>query len=275
MYIISIVMKKFFFTLFILLIIGGAGFFFGWVQFAVPPLSYGVIKSKTYGVDPTLVRSGEFRWVWFKLIPTNVKIAVFKLQPVRYNMNFNSSLPSGASYASFAGVGADFSWELRAVLSFSINPDRLVSLTIQHGLENQGDLDAYQQDIAKNIEVIIVRTLTSSQIDSQRLENILSGNQDIELEREIGRAHPEIQDFSFTIQSARFPDFILYRQVRLMYEEFLNKQREIVASGFGQRADHLIASRLRIEELERYGDLLTRFPILLEYLELESKLPSE
>jgi hypothetical protein len=194
---------------------------------------------------------------------------------VRFNLNFNSSLPSGESYASFAGLGADFSWELRAAISFSINPDMLISLASKHGLENQADLSAYEQDIAKNIEVIILHTLTSGQTDSQRLENILSGNKDMELEREISREYPEIQDYSFTLQSAKFPDFVLYRQVRLMYEEFLSKQREIVASGFGQRADHIIASHLRIEELERYGDLLTRFPILLNYLTIEKDTRAE
>nr|AGS52985.1 hypothetical protein [uncultured bacterium contig00030] len=267
-------MKKFFFTLLILLILGGAAFFFGWVQFAVPPGSYGVITSKTHGVDPLLVRSGEFRWLWYKLIPTNVKIAVFNLEPVHLNVNFNNTLPSGDSYASFAGIGgADFSWDLRSSISFNINPDMLVQLASQHNLSDQHALDAYIQNLAANIEVNIMRILDTNEIDNSRLENILSGNHDTELEREIAGLFPEIRDFTFTVQSAKVPDFILYRQVRLLYEEFLSKQREVITMGFGARAETHITAQLKLDELERYGELLTKYPVLLDYLTLENIKP--
>ena len=265
-------MRKFLVTLFILVILGAAGFFFGWAQFAVPPGSYGIITSKTYGVDPTPVRSGEFRWVWFKLIPTNVKIPVFHLEQEKFTINFNSSLPSGDSYAAFAGMPADFSWELKASLSFSIKPESLASLVELHNITSQEDLRNFMQDIAKNAEIIILRNMASWETDSVRLEKILSGSQDMELEREILKRFPEICDFSFVVQTAKFPDFILYRQVRLLYEEFLSKQREYVSSSFGKRAEYHIEAQLRFDELERYGEMLTKYPVLLEYLLLEKQI---
>ena len=262
-------MKKFFITLIILLILGGAVFLLGWAQLKVPPGSYGVINSKTHGVDPLPVRSGEFRWVWYKLIPTNVNIAVFRLDLEKFPVNFSSSLPSGDIYSAFAGLGADFSWEIKAVMSFSIDPDSLIKTVSKHNITDQESLDAYLQGIAQNIEVSILSTLTSGETDAIRLEKILSGSPDAEMEREIAGRFPEIRDFSFIIQSARFPDFILYRQVRLLYEEFLAKQREYVASAFGRNAEIHIEGRLRFDELERYGELLTKYPVLLEYLTLE------
>jgi len=45
-------MKKFLAGLIVLVVLGGVVFFFGWVQLAVPPGSYGVLRSKTHGVDP-------------------------------------------------------------------------------------------------------------------------------------------------------------------------------------------------------------------------------
>jgi len=259
-------MKKFFITLFIIAALGAAVFFFGWVQFSVPPGSYGVISSKTHGVDPELVRSGEIRWVWYKLIPTNVQIAVFRLDPVKFHVDFNSVLPSGASYASFAGLGADFSWELKGEIAFNIDPGALVSIVSKSNLSGQEDLDAYSQDIARNIEVIILRVLSSAETDNLRLERILAGNTDTEMENEIKNQYPQIRDFSFVIQSAKYPDFILYRQVRLLYEEFLVKQREYVSAAFGRRAENHIEIQFRFDELERYGELLTKYPVLLEYL---------
>ncbi|MDR1839937.1 MAG: hypothetical protein LBQ93_10195 [Treponema sp.] len=260
-------MKKFFSTIFFLAVLGGIVFFFGWVQLTVPPGSYGIITSKTHGVDPEPVQSGEFRWVWYKLIPTNVQIAVFRLETTRFPVDFSSSLPSGDSYAAFAGLSAaDFAWNLNGEISFNINPDMLVNLVERYNLAGQQALEAYLQDIAQEIKVIILRTLSSAETDSLRIEKILSGSPDAEMERQIRNRFPEIRDFSFVISSAKFPDFTLYRQFRLLYEEFLAIQREYITAALGTRAENHIDAQFRFSELERYGELLTKYPILLEYL---------
>jgi len=263
-------MKKFLITLIILLVLCGTGFMFGWVQFSVPPGQYGVIHSKTHGVDPRLVSPGEFRWVWYKLIPTNVKIAIFNLEHNKFSINFNSSLPSGDTYASFAGLtNADFSWNLRGEISFTVNPQMLVTLSERHNIFNQDELNAYLSTVAQEIEVLLLRELSSSQTESERLERLMSGNPDTTLEQEIKNKYPEIQDFAIAIHSAKYPDFLLYRVLRLLYEEFLARQREVISTTFARRAATHIETQLRFEELERYGDLLTRYPILLDYLALE------
>ena len=268
-------MKKFIITLFILLILGGVVFFFGWAQFSVPPGAYGVISSKTHGIDPVPVQSGEFRWVWYKLIPTNVQILVFHLEPESTTINFSSSLPSGNSYASFAGLGADFSWEFKASVSFSLDPNMLIPLVTRHNINSQHDLDAWKHDLVQKIEVMVLGILASPETDSERLEKILSGSVDVEMEKEIRNNFPEICDFSFVVQSARFPDFVLYRQVRLLYEEFLIKQREYVANAMGRRAENHIEAQFHFGELERYGELLTKYPVLLQYLALEKSSKEE
>jgi len=263
----NITMKKFFFTLFLLAVIGGVAFFFGWVQFTVPVGSYGIISSKTHGVDPEPIQSGEFRWVWYKLIPTNVQIAVFRLETSKFPIDFSSSLPSGDSYAAFAGLSAaDFSWNLNGEVSFNIKPETLVNLVERHNLADQQALEAYFQDMAQEIKVIILHNLSSGETDSLRIEKILSGSPDAEIERQIRNRFPEIRDFSFVISSAKFPDFTLYRQFRLLYEEFLARQREYLTAALGSRAESHIEAQFRFGELERYGELLTKYPILLEYL---------
>jgi hypothetical protein len=263
-------MKKFFITLFILIIIAAAVFMFGWAQFSVPPGKFGVINSKTHGIDPKPVQSGEFRWIWYKLIPTNVKIAVFSLEQKKYPIDFDSALPSGESYASFIGLSnADFSWNLKGELSFKAAPETLVTVVTLNNLSSQEELDEYLQSTAQNIEILLLRLLSSQGNNSARLEQLMSGNPDLELEREIKNDFPWISDFSIRIQSAKYPDFILYRQLRLIYEDFLSGQREYVISTFGKRAETYLETQLRFEELEKYGDLLTKYPILLEYLAME------
>ncbi|MDR0730782.1 MAG: hypothetical protein LBF63_03875, partial [Treponema sp.] len=93
-------MRKFFITFFILAALGGTGFFFGWVQLEVPPGSYGVLRSKTHGIDGSPIREGEFRWVWFKLIPSNVNIEVYRLPRVERRIHHRGVLPSAAVYSA-------------------------------------------------------------------------------------------------------------------------------------------------------------------------------
>ncbi|GBU28441.1 hypothetical protein R84B8_02000 [Treponema sp. R8-4-B8] len=263
-------MKKFFITLIILIIIAGTAFMFGWAQFSVPPGKYGVIYSKTHGIDQKTVQSGEFRWIWYKLIPTNVKISIFNLDHNRYPVNFNSSLPSGDTYAAFIGLAnTDFSWNLTGELSFKLDPQMLIPVVSKNNIIDQNDLDAYLQSVAQNIEVLLLRLLSSQGTDSVRLEQLMSGISDAELEREIKGNFPEICDFSFEIKSAKYPDFVLYRQLRLIYEGYLSSQREYAISSFGKRAESHMETQLRFEELEHYGELLTKYPILLEYLAME------
>jgi len=264
-------MKKFLITLFVLLALGCTVFFIGWPHLKVPPGAYGVIISKTHGVDLKPVKSGEFRWLWYKLIPTNVKIPFFNLDYKDFTVNLNSELPSGSSYAAFAGLGADFSWKIKASVSFRIDPEKLTGLAARKNITDQNALNDYEQEIANGIELIILRTLTSAETDSERLEKILAGSIDDQMNQEIAGMFQEICDFSFTIQSAHFPDFVLYRQVRLLYEEFLAKEREYVSAALSSTAEKHIESQFRFNELERYGVLLTKYPVLLEYITLEKK----
>jgi len=266
-------MKKFLITFIILIIAAGTIFFFGWVQFSVPPGKIGVISSKTHGVDPDYVHSGEFRWIWYKLLPTNVKVAIFNIEHSRHLINYSSNLPSGDTYANFVGLSnVNFIWNLKGEISFSINPQKLVSIVRQYNIQNQEDLNSYILTIAHEIEMTILRSLSAAANDSERLEKILTGAVDSQMLQEINSKYPQIHDFSFSIHSAEIPDFVLYNQIRHLYDEFLSNQREAVSSSFGRRAETHIENQLRFEELERYGDLLTRFPVLLDYLVIESDI---
>ncbi|MCL2065993.1 MAG: hypothetical protein FWG99_00815 [Treponema sp.] len=262
-------MKKVLITLLILCILGGVVFFFGWAQLKVPPGAYGVVTSKTHGVDMRPVRTGEFRWIWYKLIPTNVVISVFRLDPVSYSIDVKNVLPSGDSYAAFAGIDADFSWELKASQSFSIDPEKLVQLIAEHNISSQEDLAAYERDLSAKIEGAILRIFLD--VDNRLLEEILAGTSNSDIEIEIEKAFPQIKNFSFTVRSVRFPDFALYSQVRLLYVEFVEKQREYISIALGEKAEKHIDTQLHFSELERYGQLLEKYPVLLEYLALEKR----
>jgi hypothetical protein len=264
-------MKKFFLTLFILIIAGGALFFFGWAQLRVPPGAYGVLRSKTHGLDPRLIRSGEFRWVWYTIIPANAEITVFRLEPVHASFTINNTLPSGSTYAAFAGIPGDFSWELKASLAFSINPEYLTALVKEQGLGDQQALDDYARSLGEKIEGLALRYLGSGELRADQLMEMLKTGSGPELDREISRRFPEIERCSLSIKSAVFPDFDLYKQVQGLYRDYIARQREYLSGALRQKAENRIDAQLRFDELEQYGALLTKYPVLLEYLSQEKK----
>jgi hypothetical protein len=68
----------------------------------------------------------------------------------------------------------------------------------------------------------------------------------------------------------RLPNFTLYRHLGELYSDFLALQRQYMQEGLREQAQSRIDALLRLEELERYGALLTRYPLLIEYLAIEA-----
>jgi hypothetical protein len=261
-------MKKFFTTLFFLVILAALGLFFGWAQLGVPPDAYGLIRSKTHGVDPNLVKPGEFRWIWYKLIPTNVTTSVFRLHPVNHEFSANNMLPSGKVYAAFVGIDESFSWEIHAVFSFSLDSEALIPLLAANNISTQEELNHYQNDIAGQIEAFILRHINDDAF-SHQIEALLKEGESPELEQEIQTQFPFITDFSLKVKSAQFPDFALYRQTKKLYEDYTSFQKDYLSGDLREKAQSRVESYRRFDELEQYGALLTKYPILLEYLMLE------
>ena len=264
-------MKKFFTTLFVLVVLAALGLFFGWAQLGVPPDAYGLIRSKTHGVDDKLVKPGEFRWVWYKLIPTNVTTSVFRLNPVNHEFSAYNTLPSGKVYAAFAGINEGFSWEIRAAFSFNLDSEALIPLLAANNISTQEELTRYENDIAGQIEALILRRINTDDEFSRQIEALLTDGECPDLEREIQAQFPFITDFSIRVRTAQFPDFALYRQSKKLYEDYIALQNNYLSGGLQEKAQSRIESHRRFDELEQYGVLLTKYPILLEYLTLEKK----
>ncbi|MDR2176646.1 MAG: hypothetical protein LBP20_01225 [Treponema sp.] len=264
-------MRKFFIVVFILLALGGTVFFLGWVQLEVPPGSYGVLRSKTHGIDGALIREGDFRWVWFKLIPTNTHIQIYQPVWMERRINHRGVLPSADVYADFAAVDVDFGYEFDAVLSFHLDEDSLISFIREWDIQNQEELEARTASLAADIEAFVLRRLENLGDDGEELQRVLETGSSAALEEEVLSNFPQIRDFSCRIPVIRFPDLRLYEQLRQLYADYLTRQRDYMLAATDGRAERQITSRFRLDELAGYGELLTRYPVLLEYLKLETK----
>jgi hypothetical protein len=246
------------------------GFFFGWAQLGVPPDSYGVIRSKTHGIDERLVVPGEFRWVWYKLIPTNTQTLVFRLDTVSRKISVQNMLPSGSTYAALTGVEADdFSWEIHGTFSFSLKSEALIPLVTAQNMGPQ-ELADFQQDIAGQIENFIVRRMNQSEEFAGQIEDMLVNGESPALEKEILEQFPQITRFSLMLQSAKIPNFALYNHAKGLYDEFIAMQKDYLSGDMRERARNRSEFIGRLGELELYGELLTKYPLLLEFMALEN-----
>jgi hypothetical protein len=257
-------MKKIIFALFILLL-GGTVFFFGWVQIRVPPGSYGVMRSKTHGIYPVVIREGEFQWLWYAIIPTNAALNVFTPRLVEQPIQITGSLPSGTAYALFAGLDVDFSYEYAGSLSFMVKPDQLPALMMERGVANQEDLEAFERRIAGEIASYLTRRIREHVVAGNELEELSMDK----LKEEILREYPYIENLSCGGAMVQYPDIALYNSLRKIYEDYLTGQQQSQESDISSPANRQISARIRLDELAKYGELLTKYPILLQYLALE------
>jgi hypothetical protein len=255
------------FMIIVLLGLGGAVFFLGWVHLTVPPGSYGVMRTKTHGVYPELIQDGKFRWVWYKLIPTNAVIFVYSPNRVERSFTISGALLSSDLYRRFASLDVDFSYELNCSLVFRIDPESLPALAESREIEGQDDLEALEASTAAEIESFISRRLNEYQKEP---ETLLAAGFSERLKQEISAAFPGIGVLDITLNTVKLPDFTLYDSLRLLYQDYVDRQRQLMTEDMREAALRNMTIQLRLDELTRYGELLTKYPILLQYLGMEN-----
>jgi hypothetical protein len=264
-------MKKFLFILFLLLVLGGTVFFLGWAQLTVPPGSYGVMRSKTHGLENEVIRDGEFRWFWYKVIPTNAKVSVYTIGPVKRSIRSSGVLASGDVYAALAGLNADFSWEISGEMSFTLKPEKLPEFTAKENVNNDEGLRKAEENLAAKVETLVLQRLRNyaGNASVEEIDAIAFTASHPEINNEIQALIPEIENLNCTIQFVRIPDYAPYQSLFSLYKEYLARQNAVLSLSVANEAERKINSRTRMEELAQYGELLTKYPILIQYLSIE------
>ena len=256
-------------TLIILLATTGTVFYLGWVQPSVPVGSFGVLRSKTHGTDAEVIKEGKIRWVWYKLIPNNVTITVFNIKENTILLDFSGVLPSGDTYSTLAGLKIDFSYGFSGSLSYKLKVESLPALSDRENLLSQTELDAYISRLSKEIDNHIKALLWTYGENEKILREAWETGSIDALEKSLAGSYPDIEILGCTVKTLRFPDFILYNEVRQLYRDYLTAQRTDIRDTIGRMASENIENRRRVDELAGYGELLTKYPVLIQYLALE------
>ncbi|AGT44827.1 hypothetical protein [Treponema pedis] len=262
---------KFFIWLFIFGILGGTAFFFGWMQFAVPAGSYGVMLSKSGGYYNKPIMPGEFTWRWERLVPTNAEILIFNLTPLEIEYKTEGALPSSEKFSVIMEQKHDFRWAWGLTVSASVNPKSLIPLVKNANIKLQSDLDSYlkgkieeaaQKTANEFIEYFIQNTEEYEKVKLQygAFQTKISN----ELQKKLG---DEIIVNTVRLSSGFvMPDLSLYAAMRSAYINYEKKQAEMLAELTTAEGKKSALQRFRMEELKNWGELLKQYPTLIDFL---------
>jgi len=265
-------MKKAIISLMLTLAAATACFFLGWVQFNLPLGSVGVLRSNTHGTDKKVILPGQVRWAWYKLIPKNAVVSAFYLNEMQIPIEISGTLPSGAVYSALVGLKTDFSYTFSGALSYKFKAEALPALADRRNLLNQEDLERYLSQFSEALQTHVRRLLMEYAENENALKEANETGTIRGLELELRNAFPDIEIRNCTFKAVRFPDLILYEEIRRLYRDYLAAQRREVRDEIITIAAENIKNMRRFDELAAYGDLLTRYPVLIQYLALEKGL---
>ncbi|MBO5137387.1 MAG: hypothetical protein J6B81_02695 [Spirochaetaceae bacterium] len=257
-------MKKFIISLIIIIIFAAVVFYFGWVQFAVPTGSCGVLISKTSGVYPKPIVAGEFTWCWERLLPTNTELRIFSLDPVYVTDTLSATLPSGGVYSSFLTEAPDFSYSVTMKTSAKIKPESIVLLVEQQDIKNQDELnEIVRQEIRQFNAAAVEMILQAAQQNTTTLSlQPLSTEELVKGTSNSAANFSNIDILSAQASNIKVPDMALYNFAKSIYMQ--SQSIDTVAEGTNSTIKPSTATQL--ENLVELGELLTKYPVLLDYL---------
>ncbi len=248
-------------TLFLFLIAGAAGFYFGWIQFRLNAGEYGIIYTKTRGWEDTVVNNGQFTWRWEALLPTNLTLHIVKPAPQTHIISKTGTLPSGELYGSMVREGETFNWSYRIGVGYRINPEALPNL-YEQGWGDEG-LEAVMTEYKSRLEDTIGRTIGEN-LESEDLKELQKTLQD-----RLSAMDDRVDVLNTVILDWHYPDRALYEEAKNFARENIRKRQQVLAEIEEARLRQLDIEDARINLLSRYGELLTAYPVLLDFFALD------
>jgi len=264
-------MKGFLVVLVFLLIIGGVVFYFGWLQIHLDEDSYAVVFTKTGGWEDDVISPGTFEWRGAKLLPTNLALHVFPIKNQVFQTTLRGSLPGATTYASLLETAGAFSYAVTVTVSYQIEPTRLPTLVRTGGLRSE-ELDRFYQGVNAEIQQVVTESVTGS-FSGTVTPASASATIREDLDTALARRFPDLRIVSTSVTRVDLPDLELYAQVRSRYSEILDTRTNALKAAAQELAPAQTQMEAGLSRLERYGEILDRYPILLDYFSLSQENP--
>jgi hypothetical protein len=265
-------MKKLIVVLILLAILAGVVFFFGWTQFKLDKNTYGVLYTKTHGYFDRPIRSGEFSWSPWALIPKNMDITEVPASVRTVNLEATGDLPQAELYSRVLSGDPDFSYTVELQVSYQLSGEYAVELVRDRGLE-QVHIPNFLLNLDDSLQTVSQAYATEFFLNEalsrtpEQVPDALSAY----LRSQLASYFPElnIQDVQTLFSSA--PDMMLYEQALSSYQELMARKQEALMSALDREPQEMADHLIYLDQLESYGQLITAYPLLLDYLEIEGR----
>jgi hypothetical protein len=263
-------MKKLIVAFVVLIILGGVVFYFGWIQLQLQENTYAVIFTKTGGWDEEVTEPGTFVWRWERLLPTNFSMHTFTLVPYTARVSSGGVLPGAEVYEHVLDPPPEFAFSLELSVDFGIRPSALAGL-VADALLTEETFDTWHAETA---EIISARAAAYVREQSTRGEfaSQLTHMGDpftSALIRHLDTTLPYVDIKGLTIRELRVPDFELYQVAKEIYIDLALKRKESHQAALDEITWTEQRSTQHFDVIERYGELITKYPTLLELFSLK------
>lgn len=260
-------LKSFFNTILTLIFLSilGFAFYLGLEQIELDENTYGIVFTKTTGWKDQLLEKKGFKWSIEKVIPTNYKIHKFKIEKIPISINTTETLPSGDLYADFAQIDkSNFKYNYSVNSFVKFKKEYLINYT-QKGYFTEETFNNW----IENKTNIIKESIISYINHKIELGETLTINSNVS--NYITSTFP---DFSFDeiIINLKQSDFVLYNTVRSRYINYIETQKEAEKKYLKRSLEDQNELKLKLELIELYGEVFTKYPIMIEYIKADKGL---
>ena len=269
-------MKRLIVLFVVLVIIASVVFFFGWIQIKLDEDSYAVIFTKTAGWEEEVISPGKFAWRWQQLLPTNLTLHEFPITPHFTSATVRGSLPSAATYGTLLESATPFSYVISVNVIYRLQPAALPGLVRDDGLRSDA-LGAYYNRIDTEMEQLIAESTLCLLGQPAQLTPPASALAEAvqSLTATLMRRYPGLEFLSVSPTRIELPDIELYLETKQRYIAILDARTEAMQNAAEELATDQTAIDAELARLERYGEILERYPILLDYFSLTRGLPND
>ncbi len=258
--------KKLIRQLFLLLFLALAGFIFykGWIQPDIPEGKYALIRTKKRNGDISLMQEGDFMWRWENLIPGNMSVHILDFPLRTLETSMEGELPSGKLYGDFINQPKAFLMEAKVKYSYRLIPEKALLKTPASSDVPFAELYAAYEGRARRE---ILRYL--EQNSSKAVEN--PGETEQAMMKLMENLDGCFKAESLELQKLNLPDKELYKEAKALYLKEMAETIRIKAEHKKENMKSLSDMELKMDILKEYGKVLSEYPVLLEYFELDKE----
>lgn len=249
--------------LILILIFTGFIFWLGLENKKLEENSYGIVHTNTSGWSEKVISTDKFNWSFEKVIPGNYALHMFRIESINISFNKNDTLPSGDLYAAFNSIdGNNFKYSYNLTGNMQLNTSYLSSL-VAAGEFTQENFQTWQSEKVQDIKNILINYISKKVIDNEVI-TINAASRDF-----VAEIYPyyNIGEIFINLNS---PDMTLYNNCRNRYIQNIEAQTSADEQYLIQMLKQQNEEQLRLDLLKQYGEVFTKYPIMIEYLKIDT-----